>query len=235
MKRLLIPALFLIIPLFAEELPAFQRGNVLYTQRDFEGALASYMEIEGVSANVDYNIGNTLMRLGRTDEAMAYYRRAQWMAPHDPDLERNMTKASETLSVAVPEIPVWRTLTGWWGPATWQFVFLLSCWITGGLGIACMRVSVLRTNRAWILPPVVGVLALSGFGTWASLPSHFSDEAIIRQTDAVTRFEPLPDATEKARIPAGTVVSILETQRDWVRIQSEDHTGWIENEDLVTL
>jgi tetratricopeptide (TPR) repeat protein len=238
MKVLFLLLCFLTISAFAdpeENAVLFHRGNEQYLRGEFEEALVSFQKIEGTSPEVAYNIGNTLMRLGRSDEAMAHYRRAQWMAPGDPDVKANLSKASENLSISVPELPVWRRLTGWWGAGTWQTVFLISCWLTAGAGLCFSVVTGLREHRIWILPPLCVSLMFSGFGVWSSLPSHFTQEAVVRQTDAITRFEPLPDATEKARIPAGTVVTVLESQRDWIRIQSNDLTGWIGKEDLVRL
>ena len=235
MKQALVWICLGLLPILADTPTRFAEGNVLYSQRDFAGALEAFESIEGVSPEVDYNIGNTLMRLGRKEEAIARYRRAQWLAPHDPDIQANLKRAVEQQSVSFPDIPVWRKLSGWGGPGTWQAVFLTLCWLTGGAGIACAVWPKARVNAIWILPPAgVGVL-LCGLGVWSSLPSHFTQEAVIAEQDAVTRFEPLPDATEKAKLPSGTVVQLLETQRDWVRIQSGDHTGWIEAEDLVTL
>lgn len=221
--------------LFANPDSLFDQAAALYNQRDFEGALEVYRQIEGISAELDYNIGNTLMQLNRSSEAIAHYRRAQWLAPGDPDIRANLERAVAVHEAPMPTLPLTRSLTGWWGPQTWQRVFLAGCWLTAGIGLVTTALPRFRPFAFWALPPAVVLLLLAGLGTWASLPSHFSSEAIIKGPQGITRFEPLPDATRQHSLPGGSVVRITDRTRDWVQVETDDVRGWINEEELVQL
>lgn len=227
----------LILPLVCSAGPQelFEQATTQYNQGEFEQALETYSRIEGTSPELEYNVGNTLMRLGRSSEAIAHYRRAQWLAPGDPDIRANLERAAAVHGASIPRIPLLRTLTGWWTPKTWQTVFLGGCWITAATGILITWIPRMKPTALWVLPPLFTLLAVAGAATWASLPSRFTSEGVVRGPEQITRFEPLPDATEQAALPGGTVVQVLESTRNWVRIESGDTRGWIPEEHLVQL
>jgi hypothetical protein len=214
---------------------SFSIGIQEYNQGNVESALSHFQAVEGTSAELDYNIGNTMMRLGRTSEAIAHYRRAQWLAPGDADIQANLELAAEQLSAPVPKLPLTRSLTGWWTPGTWQSVFISLCWVTAGIGFGVTALPRLRPLAFWTLPPAAVLLLISALGTWASLPSRFSSEAVVAGPQGITRFEPLPDATEQHSLPGGSVVRITGKTRNWVQVETDDARGWMKEEELVRL
>lgn len=234
MKRF-FPLLFLPLALLATPETRFQEAVVQYNQGEFQAALESFHSIDAVSAELDYNIGNTLMRLGRTAEAIAHYRRAQWLAPGDADIQANLELAAEQLSAPVPELPLTRSLTGWWTPGTWQSVLITLCWVTAGIGFGVTALPRLRPLAFWALPPAAVLLLISALGTWASLPARFSSEAVVSGPQGITRFEPLPDATEQHALPGGSIVRITDETRNWVQVETDDARGWMKEEELVRL
>jgi hypothetical protein len=222
------------LPAFSA-LSSFSVGIHEFNQGNFESALQHFQKVGGTSPELEYNLGNTLMRLGRTPEAIAHYRRAQWLKPGDADLQANLERAVAVYEAPLPELPLSRSLTGWWTPSTWQTVFLAGCWITAALGLLTTLHPRFRSVAFWTLPPAVVLLCLAGFATWASLPSHFLSEAVIKGPQGITRFEPLPDATQQNALPGGTVVTVLDSSRDWLQVDTGEVTGWIQEADVVKL
>ena len=234
MKRWLLLVLF-PLGLLANPDASFHQATSLYNEGDYEGALQAYLEIDQISPALDYNIGTTLMRLDRPSEAIARFRRAQWFTPGDPDLQANLNRAVEILNIEEQPLPLPRTLTGWWTPSTWQRVLMVSCWITAGIGFVTTALPRFRGLRFWTIPPAFAVLLIAGLGTWASLPMQYRSEAVIAGPQGITRFEPLPDATEQHSLPGGTLVRVLEESRGWKHIVTKDIRGWIPAEDLIQL
>ncbi|WFB35336.1 hypothetical protein P3T73_14325 [Kiritimatiellota bacterium B12222] len=229
---------FLFFTLFSFTLwadPAFEQGRSLYDQGEFEQALESYLQIPGFSANLDYNRANTLMRLGRTPEALAYYRRALWQKSSDPDIRANLQRASTQLEIILPPLPLYRRMAGFMTTKQWQWTLIISCWIFAGFGMLQYRIPQFKTAAAWVFP-LAGLLILSSIaGTWATLPAHWTKEAIVMPEHVTARFEPLPDATEHFSIPQGTLVILGEKSRNWVRIRSGENQGWIPSDSVISL
>jgi len=233
MKAVVSVLLFWALPVFAET--AFEEGRALYDQGNFAEALADFQSIEGQSAALDYNIGNTLMRLGRPQEAIAFYRKAQWQDVNDPDIVANMDMAITETDAVVPPLPLSRRLSGFLRPAQWQLGFIASCWLFAGLGIAGFRFSSIRESSAWTLP-LVGLLLIGGAaGVWASRPSRSFHEAVLKDQSVTALFEPLPDSTEYFSLPGGSVVTLLDHSRNWYKISAAEKEGWVQQDQLIEL
>ena len=234
MKRLILLLVFPFL-LIADLESSFHEATTQYNQGNFELALDTFQSIDAMSPALDYNIGNSLMRLGRTSEAIAYYRRAQWQAPGDPDIQANLVRAVSELEAPAPKLPLLRSLTGWWTPSTWKTALMAGCWLVAGLGCVITFLPKVKSISFWVLPPAGLFLIVAALGTWASLPTHFMSEAVIKGQEGITRFEPLPDATQKTKLPGGSVVTVIEQDRDWLRIAFDADTGWIPSEDVIRL
>lgn len=233
MKALLLLLSLLALPLFAN--PAFDEACALYNQGKFAEALNSFQSISGQSAALDYNIGNTLMRMDRKSEAIAYYRRALWQSPGDPDIRANLERAAEQTGAQLPPLPFLRRHTGFLHAVQWQTLFIILCWILAGLGILRHKSAALQNASAWLFPLSAALIICSGTGVWASRPQAYYHEAVLNNSGVPVRFEPLPDATEHFSLPSGSVVTLLDQNRDWYRISAAEKQGWIPAGQLFVL
>ncbi|MDF3127712.1 tetratricopeptide repeat protein [Kiritimatiellaeota bacterium B1221] len=233
MIRGILLSLFMTTGVFADS--PFEEAGALYDQGKFEEALTLYQSIEGQSSALDYNTGNTLMRLKQTPEAIAYYRRALWQSPSDPDIRANLNRAVAQTETVMSPLPFYRKLCGFLTAEQWQLAFITGCWIFAGLGIAGFKIQALRQASVWLFPFLSLMILTLGAGVWASMPSAYADEAIIRPDVATTRFEPLPDATEHFSIPGGSVVKITDQNRNWYKISALDEQGWIPADQVIRL
>jgi tetratricopeptide (TPR) repeat protein len=200
-----------------------------YDQEDFSTALTHYQTLreQGTSAALEYNLGNTHYRLGHIPEAIAHYRRAQWLRPDDPDVQANLDQAIEQTGALVPNLPPTRKLSEFLTPTAWQKSFLVSCWLIAGVGILSLAVPQVRNARAWTLPLLIFLLILTGCGTLFSRPTGLQQEAVLNGNVVTARFEPLTDATEHFSLPGGSVVHVKQVSRNWVQIVSDEKSGWV--------
>lgn len=231
-NRILACTLF-CLPLFSAS--DFDQARDHFDRGEFEKALRVYQSIAGQSAALDYNTGNTLMRLDRPQEAVAYYRRALWQSPADAEVRANLSRALEVCGAALTPLPLWRKATGFPHPEQWQTAFILCCWVIAGLGILSLRVAALRAGLPWILPLLILLLSVLGAGVWASRPAAYAREAVIKSPKVTALFEPLPDATERFSLSGGSQVRIVKTDRNWALIELQEENGWLPLDELLFL
>lgn len=233
MKKILYLFSLCTLSLFAENF--FETAESYYNQDDFEKALETYHQVVGHSAALDYNKANTLMRLGNTYEALAYYRRALWQKSGDADIRANLQQAAKLSEVEIPPLPILRQLTGFLSTRQWQATLIVICWLFAGWGLLCRWIKPLQKAKAWVYPLFVSAIALTSVGTWSTLPSRFEKEAVVGSKTVTARFEPLSDATEHFTLPGGTLVKAIDQNRNWVRIQVGDKNGWVLESDVLKL
>lgn len=234
----------LLAAMFVLHLPARETGSLwdraraTYDQGDFSRAADIYAQVReehGTSAALEYNLGNTHMRLGNLPEAVGHYRRAQWLDPGDPDLAANLERALELGGGRVPDLPLPRRLSGFATAAQWQTAFLALCWALALYGAALRFRPAWRGSAAWVLPLLILGLALAGAGVWASRPSPLAHEAVLRGDTITARFEPLDDATAHFTLPGASIIRFTDRTRGWLRITAEGKEGWIPQQEALLL
>ncbi len=201
-----------------------------------ETALQKYTQLklrEGTSAALEYNLGNTLMKLNRMPVAIAHYRRAQWLAPHDPDIQANLARAQTLQQAHIPDLPLGRRAAGLLPVSAWSVLLLASAWVLGVTGILRSRFNVLRLAWVWILPAGLIVLMLSTVSLVLMQPAALNSEAVAQPEMLTSRFEPLDSSTAHFSLKGGSVVNILEEVRGWTRIHVDGKTGWVPTADLI--
>jgi len=227
MKRVLLFLLLFPILLVAQPSKHFAEGRAQYDAGNYPQALEAFQSVDGVSAARDYNIGNTLMRLDRPDHALAYYRRAQWLDPSDPDLAANLARAVDLTGARVPSLPPLRRLSGFLTASQWQIAWVASCWLLAALGLSRRWIAPLRSSGPWLFPVLFLLTIGTAFGVWGSRPGPISTEGVLRGDTVTARFEPLDDATEHFSLPGGSVVQLTGESREWLRVMADEKTGWI--------
>jgi len=71
----------------------FARGNALYEQGDYEGAIEQYTSLVGkgvADADLFYNLANSCYKINDLGRAVLYYERARRLAPRDGDVRENL-------------------------------------------------------------------------------------------------------------------------------------------------
>ena len=146
----------------------------------------------GFSAPVLFDLGNSLYRQGDLAQAILAYRRAQWLAPNDPDIAANLQAAQKKAGVAVSE-PRWsdaiaHTLSAsewaWVGCAAWTLLCL------------SLLARVLLPQRRGLLSfvAVIDTVVLFAAIAGAVLASDGLNQAIVTDKNASALISPFPMA-----------------------------------------
>lgn len=97
----------------------FQRGNQLYQEGDFVGAIDAYEAVLAAgfeSAALHYNLGNAYFKAGDLGRSILEWERALVRAPGDPDATANLELARSLTADAVEPLPRFWLLSAlsWW-------------------------------------------------------------------------------------------------------------------------
>ena len=79
---------------------AFEEGNRLYGDGDFEGAVEAYsrlLSVVVVDKDLFYNLGNAYYKNGELGRAVLYYERALRLSPRDRDIRENLAHVGSML------------------------------------------------------------------------------------------------------------------------------------------
>lgn len=217
------------LPAHAGTLDAgFLAANEAYLAGELETARRGYealLQHELPSPAVHYNLGNTLVRLGRLGEAVAHYRVAQRLGPDAAlavDLQQNLALArdrlaedsrrrhrilhvfdeSPELSVAVARAAP-QSLLGW--------SLLLAAWIALPLGILAARTR--KRKLAFAAAAAIGLhLVAAVWLVSARITLRNAQTAIVVQSD--TPLEACTGVGEPIDLPEGLEVRRLRTRPD---------------------
>ena len=95
-------------PITKKDIDNFRKGNLFYKAGEYDSALVAYGDYineNGPSATIYYNMGNAAYRAGRNGEAILFYKRANIYAPEDNDILANIRFVESELvdDIAAPE------------------------------------------------------------------------------------------------------------------------------------
>ena len=239
MKRLGCILVFLV--LLATTATAAPEGNARF-ERTFADAAKAYDEnrlpdaIRGWQALADegqalpevlFNLGNAHYRNGDLGEAILAYRRAQRLAPRDPDIRANLGFAAQSAGI---ELPARKPL------AALLLDFSRAEWL--GFGAACFWLLGL-TLAAWIVWPrfrfawrpaaaalaALLLVALAGLAAYRDLARR--PECVVRIANQKVLSSPLETATPLLALPAGALVRQVDERGNWIEVQADAVRGWL--------
>jgi tetratricopeptide (TPR) repeat protein len=233
------------LPMLAADSPAafeadFDQANRLYEQGKFAEAAAAYekmLQSGQASAALYFNLGNALFKSGQTGRAILNYRRADQLAPRDPDIRANLLFARKSVGSGDGQPAIWRrwinrlTLNEWTAIAAGAF-WLWFGLLTLGQMRSGFRVSLRGyTATAGMMTGLLGVcLALT-----------FHDRihtrwAVVVTPEAVVRHGPLEESPRHYTARDGTELTVTDRQNDWIEVlDSSGRKGWLRRDQVLSL
>lgn len=218
----------------------WERGNRLYSDGDYNGAIATYDSIvnEGLeSAPLYYNLAGAYFQAGKNGKAILNYHRAARLDPSDEDVAHNLAYAESRVVDKIEEVPV---------SAIRQFLgsvarlFSADGWgvlslIMLGLVLASVLLYLLAERRkVRKLGFFVGVLSLVmlffsvSFGLTARQSMLNKSEAIVLSTASAVKASPNSNGKDLFVLHEGTKVTVRGSFGDWTEIRIADgKEGWI--------
>ena len=222
----------------------FRHANSLYAGERFAEAAAEYQEIvdDGFgTADVYYNLGNALFKLGRTGHTVLAYERALRIEPGHDDARANLAFVRGRL--ADRQAPIEDGALAAFVRGVYSHVHISTLAATASALLfalfGTLIVGVLRGRVAgWPLRAAVTLLmafALVAAATGARIHgARTADDAVVLVEELAARTGPSEDFVLEFRIHEGTTVAVKETRGDWSRIavSGTDLTGWVPSEGL---
>ena len=203
---------------------AFAAGKFAESTADYEAVLAA----NGYSAPVLFDLGNSYFREGNYPQAILAYKRAQWLAPSDEDIQANLSLAQQQAGTPVEQTPVYAKFTNalsvngwaWTGCAAWTL--LCVCLVLRAVWPA--RGGLLATTAVlcgFVLLDAIAAIALSSGGM---------REAVVVDKNPQVLVAPFPGSSEQPGFaPApGSTVKIEKAYNDYLRVaDGAGHAGWM--------
>lgn len=175
-----------------------------------------------------FNLGNAAYKKGNLVLAVQSYRRAQYLAPTDPDIRANLRYALDTVGAPLPERSRFE-----------QIVFSLSesQWITLAIALYGLLFSILFIKLILNRPHIIlkrlaylctfslllSILALTQYQKRNKHPEY-----VVIESKLAVKLAPLENSKTAFNLPAGAIVSPLRThQNEWHQIKINHQTGWV--------
>ncbi len=219
----------------------FERGNQLYQEGDYAGAIEAYEAVLAAgyeSADLHYNLGNAHFKAGSLGRAILEWEKARLRAPADPDVLANLELARSLTADEVEPLPrFWLlSLVSWWIGLLPRGALLLivgGAWLAaagGGALRILARGSALRRVGTWAT--LSGAAVLLVFGTTLvirELGLGRPTLAVILSPETPVRSAPADDDDLTLfQVHEGTRVRVDQRTGDWAEIVLEDgKVGWV--------
>lgn len=216
---------------FAGELAAqYDAASKAYDANRFEEAIAAYKKLQDaghVSEALFFNLANAYFKNGELGLAILNYRRAQYVAPRDPDTQANLAFARDTAGIAAPNLSLQNRLAEHFSFSEWVAVAVICYW---GLAVSLGLRILYRRSRGWtgkviIVLAVLLLLCTTGLAHWFSF--HRAPEVVITGHDQDALFAPLQGATAHFATPEGTILRVEDREDQWLKVRLEKQAGWI--------
>jgi tetratricopeptide (TPR) repeat protein len=220
----------------------FLQGNKLYEQGKYAQAAAIYEELlrtGEVSPALYFNAGNAWFKAGELGRAIYDYRRAERLAPRDPDIRANLGIARAQAGTSDAALPGSRW-TRWVGRIT------LNEWACAASGALALFFIVLAARQlspafgkssgslAWLLGAAsVWLLMCLGLSINQQLLERTS---IIIVPEAVVRWGPDEESKSAFTAHDGMEMVVLGRDGDWLQVSdAARHIGWLQQKNVAQM
>jgi tetratricopeptide (TPR) repeat protein len=230
----------------ATPIARFDQANRLYEQGKFADAAAGYQQLIAsghTTATIYYNLGNAWFKAGQLGRAVAAYRRAQELAPRDPNIRFNLDFARKQVTGSNTPVPsLWQRALDRLTVNEWAVLASIAFWL-------CFALLILREGKAaWRralrnYAIAAGSLAtlLIALLTAAVYQNTSVREAVIVAQQAVVRYGPLEDSRVHFQLRNGAEVEIVGRKESgpadaWLQVRDgANRIGWLKRDHVVIL
>lgn len=213
----------------------FTKANQYYKDKQYDFAESAYLEIlktDAENVNANYNIGNVYFHKKEYVNAVYYYEKANKFKPDDKAILHNL-QMTNNLLFKKQEFSSGFFLTAYlhqfiqsYTSAQWAKIALFFLWMAVvGLIFYFVKQN-LFARRVGILSALMACLFF--LFTYIKYNSETKkDYGILMQTSVLNKT-PVLNADTKDTAQAGTKLKLIDTDKDWQKVQlPNDKQGWI--------
>jgi tetratricopeptide (TPR) repeat protein len=208
----------------------YQEAAVAFAEGAYDEAAGLYEELlaEGYwLPEVFYNLANARYRQGDVSQAILNYKRAEYLAPRNADVQHNLAHVGQELGGMMPAenwlARGWR----WLSLSEWQRLAIGIWWLTALL--ICLNL--LLVKRYFLLKMFIFGLVLSGVFLWQGIrywqQLQEQPEVVVLQAGQEALFAPLSGAVPHFTLPEGSVVRVNAQADGWYRVRMGEREGWV--------
>ncbi len=213
----------------------FYEANRLYEAGKYNEAAAHYETIlknNGASAPLLFNLGNAYFKNGEIGRAIYNYRRAEKLAPRDPDIQANLRFARDRIAGSASiQPPLWSRLH-----------YFKANELTVAAGVffwVCLALLTLirwRPNLRTSARPYVSLAAILFLICLTLLVPALAQDpvAIAVQSQLPVHLGPLAESQAAFTVPDGTELRIENRRDNWLQVSDRSNrTGWVESSQVA--
>ena len=188
-----------------------------------------------ISPALYFNLGNAWFKAGQIGRAIAAYRRAEQLAPRDPDVRANIQFARN--QVQGPTLPAnpWRRWLGQLSLNEWAVLAAAALWALFLLLAAvqwrpALKAS-LRTPTFVSAGAVVVLAACLGSAYYQQRSFRL---AVVIKPEAVVRYGWLDVSQTAFSAHDGAELQVLDQNNDWLQVTAGPlRVGWIRRDQVI--
>ena len=209
----------------------FQAAENAYANGRYQYAIDLYQQLIEEPFNqpeLFFNLGNAAYKEGDLALAIKSYRRAQYLAPTDPDIHANLRYALEATGAPIPEVSRFNHLFFSLSENQWiQFTIGLYALLIITLFIILMinRPRVILNRLAGLLTffLVISITALTQYQKRNNNPEY-----VIIDSKAAAKLAPLENSKTAFNLPVGALITVIRIHHsEWVQVRINHQTGWL--------
>ncbi|MGD2047485.1 MAG: tetratricopeptide repeat protein [Gemmatimonadota bacterium] len=219
----------------------FERGNQLYQDGDFAGAVDAYEAVMSAgfeSAELHYNLANAYFKSGELGRSILEWERALALSPGDEDAQANLELARSLTQDAVEPLPRFWLLSAlsWWVrllPRSLLILMVGGAWLTGGVAVVTRilaRSADVQRWAGWLAVAAAVVVAVFGTNLVVrELGLGQPERAVILAEAVPVRSAPSDDDDLTLfEIHEGTSVRVEQRTGMWAEVVLDDgKVGWV--------
>jgi tetratricopeptide (TPR) repeat protein len=221
---------------------SFQQANKAYEEGHYTQAAAAYqalLQSGSVSSAIYFNTGNAWFKAGQIGRAIYYYRRAEELAPRDPDIRANLAIARTQAGTNTASLPGNRW-TRWAGRLT------LNEWtVAAAVSVALFFFVLMARQTSPRFNKSAGglTLTLAVVSLWLLACLALSiDQRLVEETsivivpEAVVRRGPMDESQSAFTVHDGAELAVLARDGEWLQVSGASRqTGWLPQKDVALM
>ena len=231
MKSCLLGLLILTFFFSYAQQDTFQAAENAYASGLYQNAIDLYEQLIAEPFNqpeLYYNLGNAAYKKGDLALAIKSYRRAQYLAPTDPDFRANLRYALEAAGAPLPQVSRFTRLFFSLSENQWiQFTIGLYALLIITIFIILMinRPRVILNRCAGLLTFFLAI-SITALTQYQKRNSH--PEYVIIDSKAAAKLAPLENSKTAFNLPVGALITVIRKHHsEWVQVRINHQTGWL--------